>query len=134
MSKFKVTRSWIGVVFLGLAHGILEDLMFIRILVEYTPADWDITGDLFFIFTVPLAQLMTFAITGTLAWHFLGTLAITEADYFLGLLGHRASNIPIVAITTRSKTLQSIWPGSPLWCVLVGLYARAKHTSARSVG
>ena len=72
MSKFKVTRSWIGIVFLGLAHGILEDLMFIRILVEYMPADWDITGDLFFIFTVPLAQLLTFAITGTLAWHFLG--------------------------------------------------------------
>ena len=84
MSKFKVTRSWIGVVFLGLAHGILEDLMFIRVLVEYMPADWDITGDLFFIFTVPLAQLMTFAITGTLAWHFLGLWQLPKLITFWG--------------------------------------------------
>ncbi|SVE54618.1 uncharacterized protein METZ01_LOCUS507472, partial [marine metagenome] len=29
--------SWVGIVILGIAHGILEDLMFIRVLVEYMP-------------------------------------------------------------------------------------------------
>ena len=84
MSKFKVILSWVGIVMLGLAHGILEDLMFIRVIVEYMPADWDITGDLFFIFTVPLAQLMTFAITGTLAWHFLGLWQLPKLVTFWG--------------------------------------------------
>ena len=50
MSKYKATLGWVGIVLLGLAHGILEDLMFIRILVEYMPPDWDLTGNLFFIF------------------------------------------------------------------------------------
>ena len=62
--------SWAGIVILGLAHGVLEDLMFIKVLVEHTPS-WDLTGDLFFNFTVPLAQLLTFAVTG-LAWFYWG--------------------------------------------------------------
>ena len=72
MNKFKVILSWVGIVILGIAHGVLEDLMFIQVLVEYVPPNWDLTGNLFFIFIVPLAQLMAFAITGTLAWYLLG--------------------------------------------------------------
>ncbi len=72
MSRLLQFLSWVGIVILGIAHGILEDLMFIRVLVEYMPPSWDLTGDLFFIFTVPLSQLMVLAITGTLAWLFLG--------------------------------------------------------------
>ncbi len=72
MSKFLAILSWVGIVLLGLAHGLLEDFMFINVLVEYLPVGWDLTGNLFFTFTVPLAQVLTFAITGTLAWHFLG--------------------------------------------------------------
>ena len=64
VSRLKAVLSWVGIVVLGLAHGILEDLMFIKVLVEYLPPSWDLTGDLFFIFTVPLAQLLTFAVTG----------------------------------------------------------------------
>ena len=43
MRKFKVILSWVGIIFLGLAHGLLEDIMFIRVLVEYVPASWDLT-------------------------------------------------------------------------------------------
>ena len=86
MSKFKVIMSWVGIILLGLAHGLLEDIMFIRVLVEYIPASWDLTGDIFFIFTVPLAQLMTFAITGTLAWRFLWFAPFAKTRNVLGLL------------------------------------------------
>jgi hypothetical protein len=64
MSKFKVILGWVGIVLLGLAHGILEDLMFIRVLVEYMPPNWDLTGNLFFVFTVPLAQLRPLQLPG----------------------------------------------------------------------
>ena len=131
MSKFKVTRSWIGIVFLGLTHGILEDLMFIRILVEYMPADWDITGDLFFIFTVPLAQITTFAITGTLAWHFLGLCQLPKLITFWGCwVFARATFLSLLLNPLQDIAIYLAWIS--LWCVLVGLYARAKHTKARS--
>ena len=50
MSKPKVVLSWIGIVLLGLAHGLLEDIMFVSVLVEYMPPDVELTGNLFFIF------------------------------------------------------------------------------------
>ena len=127
----KSILTWIGIVVLGLAHGVLEDLMFIRVLVEYMPPNWDLTGNLFFIFTVPLAQLMTFAITGLLAWHFLG-------------LGHLPKLLTfwacwIVARTAFLLTIQNplsdiaiylAW--ITLWCFLVGLYARSKNQAEAS--
>ena len=60
--------------------------MFIRVLVEYMPPSWDLTGDLFFIFTVPLSQLMVLAITGTLAWFFPWPPTPAKAYYLLGML------------------------------------------------
>ena len=69
MKTSRVILGWVGIILLGLAHGVLEDLMFIRVLVEYAPVTWDLTGDLFIDYTVPLAQLMTLVITGKLAWH-----------------------------------------------------------------
>ena len=70
MSKLRSSLGWLGLVFLGLVNGILEDLMFITIMVPYTPMSVDLTGKLFWIFTVPVAQLMALAVTGTLAWFF----------------------------------------------------------------
>ena len=126
MSTFKVILSWIGIVILGLAHGILEDLMFVRVLVEYMPPSWDLTGDLFFTFTVPLAQLMTFAITGTLAWHFLGLRQLPRLITFWACwIVARTAFLTFAQNPVGDIAIYLAW--ITLWCFLVGLYARSRH-------
>ena len=126
MSKLKVILGWIGIVILGLAHGILEDLMFIRVLVEYIPASWDLTGDLFFTFTVPLAQLMTFAVTGTLAWLFLDLRHLPKLVTFWACwIVARAAFLNTLQNPPADISIYLAW--ITLWCFLVGLYARSKN-------
>jgi|TARA_B100000315_G_C14548351_1_gene574425 hypothetical protein len=126
MSKFKVVLGWVGIVILGLAHGVLEDLMFVRVLVEYIPASVDLTGDLFFIFTVPLAQLMTFVITGTLAWHFLGLRNLPRLITFWACwIVARTAFLVFAQNPVGDIAIYLAW--ITLWCFLVGLYARSKN-------
>ena len=126
MRKLKYTLSWIGIVLLGLAHGLLEDLMFIGVLVEYIPPSWDLTGDIFFIFTVPLAQLMTFAITGTLAWHFLDLRALPKLLTFWACwIAARTSFLVFAQNPLGDIAIYLAW--ITLWCFLVGLYARGRR-------
>ncbi|MDC0069422.1 hypothetical protein OAL10_11640 [Gammaproteobacteria bacterium] len=133
MSKYKVILSWVGIVILGLTHGVLEDLMFIRVIVEYMPVDWDITGDLFFTFTVPLAQLATFAITGTLAWHFLGLWQLPKLITFWGCwVVARTTFLSLLLNPIQDIAIYLTW--ITLWCVLVGLYAWAKHPQTTAAG
>ena len=128
MSTAKIIFSWIGIVLLGLAHGVLEDLMFIRILVEYLPGSWDITGDLFFIFTVPLAQLMTFAISGTLAWHFLGLKHLPKLITFWACwVIARSAFLFVLNNPPVDIAIYLAW--ITFWCVLVGVYAQSKKSS-----
>jgi hypothetical protein len=129
MSMFKVILSWAGIVILGLAHGVLEDLMFIRVLVEYVPPSWDLTGNLFFIFTVPLAQLMTFAITGTLAWHLLGLRHLSKLITFWACwIVARTAFLLFAQNPVGDIAIYLAW--ITLWCSLVGLYARSKNQAA----
>jgi len=126
MSKLKVILSWVGIVILGLAHGVLEDLMFIRVLVEYVPPNWDLTGNPFFVFTVPLAQLMTFAITGTLAWYFLGLRQLPKLITFWACwIVARTAFLVFAQNPVGDIAIYLAW--ITLWCFLVGLYARSKN-------
>ena len=75
--------------------------MFIKVLVEYLPPSWDLTGDLFFIFTVPLAQLLTFAVTGSLAWYLLGLGYLPQTHNLLGILGYRSHSVFGIALNRR---------------------------------
>ena len=72
MKNWKSILGWTGIILLGLINGVLEDLLFISILVPNMPPSWDLTGDLFFSFTVPLAQLLALCISGSLAWFLCG--------------------------------------------------------------
>lgn len=126
MSKLKGILGWVGIVLLGLAHGVLEDLMFVRVLVEYMPPSWDLTGDIFFVFTVPLAQLMTFAITGTLAWHLLGLRRLPRLiTFWLCWIVARTAFLTFAQNPPGDIAIYLAW--ITLWCFLVGLYARAKN-------
>lgn len=134
MSKFKVILSWVGIVLLGLVLGlILEDIMFIRVLVEHSPPSWDLTGDLFFIFTVPLAQLMAFAITGTLAWYFFGLHHLPKLVTFWGcwIIG-RSAFLTFAQNPIGDIAIYLAW--ITLWCFLVGLYARRRSKLGDETG
>lgn len=133
MSKAKNILSWIGIVILGLAHGLLEDLMFIRVIVEYMPASWDLTGDLFFIFTVPLAQLMTIAITGTIAWFFLGLSHIPKLITFWALwIVARTAFLNFAKNPIEDIAIYLAW--ITLWCFLIGLLARSNAQATTAAG
>lgn len=125
MKTSRVILGWVGIILLGLAHGVLEDLVFIRVLVEYAPVTWDLTGDLFFVFTVPLAQLMTFVITGTLAWYFLRLHQLSRLiAFWLSWITARAIFLTLVLNPIGDIAIYLAW--ITLWCFLVGLYAHIK--------
>ena len=133
MSKLRTSLGWLGLIFLGLVNGILEDLMFITIMVPYTPMSVDLTGELFWIFTVPVAQLMALAVTGTLAWFFLG---LSQP--------HRLALFWAVWVTVRAAFLLRLhnpvgdvliylsWIS--LWCVLIGLAGYRRQQAEKSHG
>ena len=99
--------------------------MFIRFVVEYMPAQWDLTGNLFFVFTVPLSQMLTFAITGTLAWYFLGLRQLPKLVTFWACwVVARAALLNFFQNPPADIAIYLAW--ITLWCLLVGLYARSK--------
>ncbi len=114
--------SWAGIILLALVTVILEDLMFLFMLTPYMPPTWDLTGDLFWVLTVPLAQFMALAVTGTLAW-FLGLKYLPRLitfwliwtvgrGVFLTLLGNPPGDVMVYLL----------WIA--LWCALIGLFAQ----------
>ena len=122
MSKFFSILRWAGIVILGLASGILEDIMFITVIVPNMPASWDLTGDLFFIFTVPLAQLMALAITGTLAWFLLGLKQIPKLITFWACWSFaRAVFLFRLNNPVEDVLIYLFWIAT--WCALIGLLA-----------
>ena len=124
MSKFRQILSWLGIVLLGLAHGILEDLMFIQVIVEYMPPNWDLTGDLFFTFTVPLAQLMTLAITGPIAWFLLGLQQLPKLMTFWACWTV-ARAIVLIQFNNPTEDVLIYLAWIAVWCSLFGLLAHA---------
>lgn len=122
MTKFLTVLSWVGIVLLGLAHGLLEDLMFIRVIVEYMPPSWDLTGDMFFLFTVPLAQLMVFVITGTFAWFVLGLWRLPRlVTFWVCWIVARALVLFQFKNPVEDVLIYLAW--ITLWCALVGMLA-----------
>ncbi len=123
MGNFRNILSWAGLVVLGLANGVLEDILFISVLVPYMPPSWDLTGHLFFTFTVPLAQLMALCITGTLAWFFLGLRQPARLITFWACWSAaRATFLTQIHNPLQDVLIYLFWIA--LWCVLIGLLAR----------
>jgi len=124
MGKSTSILSWIGIVILGLVMGILEDLVFIKILVPYLPTSWDLTGNLFFIFTVPLAQLTTLAIAGTFAWFVLGLRQLPKLiTFWVCWTMARATFLILINNPLPDVLIYLLWIA--LWCFLLALLARS---------
>ena len=127
MSKLKTILGWTGVVVLGLVTAVLEDIMYLGVLVEYMPVSIDLTGDLFWIFTVPLAQLMALAITGTAAW-FLGIWQMSRLiTFWLSWTVVRAAMLTLFNNPVEDVAVYLVWIA--LWCLLIGLFAHFRGRS-----
>ena len=127
MSKARNRLSWAALILLGIVNGILEDLMYISILVPYMPASLDLTGDLFWMFTVPLSQLMALAITGTAAW-FLGVQQINRLVCFWACwVLARVTFLSMVFNPLEDILVYVIW--ITFWCSLIWLagYFKRHH-------
>jgi hypothetical protein len=128
MKKLGVILSWLGLVVLGLLNGILPDLLFIYVMVPYLPINLDLTGDLFWVFTVPLTELLALALTGSLAWWLLGLQQLPRLiAFWASWVGAR-----IVILNQFNNPVDDImvyvaWV--TLWCLLVGLLARARASA-----
>ena len=123
MGKLKNVMGWAGIVILGLANGVLEDVLFVSILVPYMPPSWDLTGDLFFTFTVPLAQLMALGITGTLAWFLCGLRQTPRLIAFWVCWSvARATFLAQIFNPVEDILIYLSWIA--LWCGLIWLVAR----------
>ena len=128
MSKARNIVSWVGVVILGLVMGMLEDILFITILVPNMPMSWDLTGDLFFTFTVPLSQLMALAITGTLGW-FLFDLKHPPRLITFWLCWSIVRTVFLLVVFNPLQDILIYLVWIAFWCVLLALLARFTRRS-----
>lgn len=123
MSRLRSVLGWAGIVVVGLVNGVLEDILFLNILVPYMPPSWDLTGNLFFTFTVPLAQLMALCITGTLAWFLFGLRETPRLLTFWACWSvARATFLTRINNPVEDVAIYLLWIA--LWCGLLWLLAR----------
>ncbi len=123
MSKLRNGLGWAGIVVVGLVNGVLEDILFLNVLVPYMPPSWDLTGNLFFTFTVPLAQLMALCITGTLAWFLLGLRETPRLLTFWACWSvARATFLTRINNPVEDVSIYLLWIA--LWCGLLWLLSR----------
>lgn len=114
--------GWIGIVLVGLAHGLLEDLMFVSVLLPYMPISWDLTGDLFWVFTVPLAQLMALTVTIVPAWFLLAVHRTPRLITFWVCWSlARSAFLTFAKNPIGDILLYLLWIA--FWCGLIGLVA-----------
>ena len=129
MRNVRSNLMWLGLVFIGLVNGVLEDLLFISIIVPYAPMSLDLTGELFWIFTVPLAQLMALSITGTIGWFFLGLDQTPRLVVFWAVwIVARTTFLLQIHNSLDDVAVYLAW--LTLWCALIGLAGYREQRAA----
>ena len=92
------------------------------------PASLDLTGDLFWIFTVPLAQIMALTLSGTAAW-FLGIKHLPQLITFWACwVLARTTFLSLVNNPIEDIAIYLVW--ITFWCVLIGLAGFLKRSKA----
>lgn len=122
MGTVKNILSWTGIVVLGLITAILEDLAFVVVLVPNMPMSWDLTGNMFWLVPVPLAQFLALCVTGTLAW-FLGLRRPAKLITFLACWTiARAAFLTLINNPPLDVAIYLLWIA--VWCGLIWLLSR----------
>ena len=131
MNNWKSILGWTGIILLGLINGVLEDLLFISILVPNMPPSWDLTGDLFFSFTVPLAQLLALCISGSLAWFLCGLRQPARLITFWACWSvARAVFLTRLYNPVEDVLIYLLWIA--FWCCLIAVVARFTGKTANA--
>ena len=129
MTKAKVILSWLAIGAAGLINGVLEDIMFFSVLVPAMPMSIDLTGDIFWYVTVPMAQLLALAVTGVFAWFFLGLAQIPRLVTFWSCwVLARVTFLLQVHNPVEDVAIYVLW--TTIWCVLIGVLAKIKGSAA----
>ncbi|MAA49206.1 MAG: hypothetical protein CMP83_03460 [Gammaproteobacteria bacterium] len=129
MTKAKVILSWLAIGAAGLINGVLEDIMFFSVLVPAMPMSIDLTGDIFWYVTVPMAQLLALAVTGVFAWFFLGLAQISRlVTFWLCWVLARVTFLLQVHNPVEDVAIYVLW--TTIWCVLIGVLAKVKGSAA----
>lgn len=129
MSKVRSVLGWAGIAVLGLGTGVLEDIMFVALMVPYFPPNWDLTGNLFWVFTVPVAQALSLAVTGTFSW-FLGLRQPARLLTFWACwTASRATFLSLINNPFADVLRYLLWIA--LWCALIWLLTRFLGTGER---
>ena len=129
MKKAKVILSWLAIGAAGLINGVLEDIMFFSVLVPAMPMSIDLTGDIFWYVTVPMAQLLALAVTGVFAWFFLGLAQISRlVTFWLCWVLARVTFLLQVHNPVEDVAIYVLW--TTIWCVLIGVLAKIKGSAA----
>ena len=129
MTKAKVILSWLAIGAAGLINGVLEDIMFFSVLVPAMPMSIDLTGDIFWYVTVPMAQLLALAVTGVFAWFFLGLAQISRlVTFWLCWVLARVTFLLQVHNPVEDVAIYVLW--TTIWCVLIGVLAKIKGSAA----
>lgn len=122
MSNVNNILSWVGIVVLGLITAILEDLAFVVVLVPNMPMSWDVTGNMFWLVPVPMAQFLALCITGTLAW-FLGLRRPAKLITFWACWTvARAAFLTLINNPPADIAIYLLWIA--FWCGLIWLASR----------
>ena len=133
MTKAKVILSWLAIAAAGLINGVLEDIIFFSVIVPSVPMSVDLTGDMFWFVTVPMAQLLALAVTGGFAWCFLGLAQIPRlvTFWFCWILA-RIIFLLQVHNPIEDVAIYVLW--ATFWCILIGVFAKIKGPAAGQRG
>lgn len=131
VTEVRKVFGWAGLIVLGLVTGVLEDIMFVTLMVPYFPPGWDLTGDLFWVFTVPVAQALALAVTGSLAW-FLGLRQPARLITFWACWSvSRATFLTLINNPPGDVLIYLLWIVA--WCALIGVLVRVLGSGDRRV-
>ena len=126
MAKLKQILSWLAVVAIGLINGVLEDIMFISVLVPNMPMSLDLTGDMFWYVTVPMAQLLALGVTGVIGWFFLGLAKVPRLITFWACwVVARTIFLLQLHNPVEDVVIYLLW--ATFWCVLIGVVAKLRR-------
>ena len=126
MAKLKQILSWFAVIAIGLINGVLEDIMFISVLVPNMPMSLDLTGDMFWYVTVPIAQLLALGVTGVIGWFFLDIAKVPRLITFWACwVVARTIFLLQLNNPVEDVVIYLLW--ATFWCVLIGLMAKLRR-------
>ena len=126
MAKLKQILSWFAVIAIGLINGVLEDIMFFSVLVPNMPMSLDLTGDMFWYVTVPMAQLLALGVTGVIGWFFLDLAKVPRLITFWACwVVARTIFLLQVYNPVGDVLIYVLW--ATFWCVLIGVMVKLRR-------